>query len=64
MLAITSFTAHAGKSAELKWEDLVPDGYDPDALVDEYREKYGIDELPDDHPKNYRAGGTSSRHAG
>ncbi len=34
----------------LEWDDLVPADYDPEQIVEEYRRKYNIDELPDDDP--------------
>ncbi|WP_052761036.1 DUF3299 domain-containing protein [Sedimenticola thiotaurini] len=35
---------------ELEWAELVPEGYSPDALLEQYQEKYNIDELSDDDP--------------
>lgn len=32
----------------LEWTDLIPPGFDPYDLIDEYQQKYNIDELPDD----------------
>lgn len=34
----------------LTWDDLMPPGSDPENIVEQYRQKYPIDELPDDHP--------------
>ena len=35
---------------ELEWFDLVPEGYNPDKIIEEYQQKYKIDELDDDDP--------------
>ncbi|MFT5722514.1 MAG: hypothetical protein ACI9W6_002843 [Motiliproteus sp.] len=32
----------------LEWTDLIPQGFDPNDLIEEYQQKYNIDELPDD----------------
>jgi uncharacterized protein len=40
----------AEKVQELEWTDLMPKGYNPDDLLEEYQKKYNIDELSDDDP--------------
>ena len=35
---------------EIDWEDLVPEGYRPDDVLEEYQTKYNIDELEDSDP--------------
>ncbi len=35
----------------LKWEDLIPEGYDPYTLLDQFFAENNIDTLPDDDPK-------------
>ena len=35
---------------EIDWEDLVPEGYRPDDVLEEYQTKYNLDELEDSDP--------------
>lgn len=35
---------------ELEWTDLVPEGYNPDAILEQYQEQYNLDQLEDDDP--------------
>ena len=35
---------------EIEWEDLVPEGYRPDDVLEEYQTKYNLDELEDSDP--------------
>jgi uncharacterized protein len=43
----------AGESTaqELEWDDLVPKGFNPDKLVEQYQKEYNIDDLSDDDPR-------------
>jgi uncharacterized protein len=47
---LTGFAA-AQSIQELTWDDLVPEGYNPEKLIEEYQKKYKVDELADDDPK-------------
>jgi uncharacterized protein len=38
------------KVQELEWTDLMPKGYNPDDLVEEYQKKYNIADMSDDDP--------------
>jgi len=50
-LLVQGTAARAGlEIVELEWSDLIPQGYNPDELVEQYRKKYNIDELPEDDP--------------
>lgn len=40
----------AGIAEELDWSALIPAGYDPNAVYDEYQEKYDIESLDEDDP--------------
>ena len=48
---LTNNPAIAGNNAEpLEWDQLIPPGQSVENLVEEYRQKYNIDELPDGDP--------------
>ena len=52
LLLLLTTKANAGKAAkELDWEALIPEGFNPVAIIEDYQKKYNIDELPDDDPK-------------
>ena len=36
---------------ELKWDDLIPKGFDPNEVYRQYQQKYKIDQLSDDDPR-------------
>jgi hypothetical protein len=38
------------KIEELEWSDLIPQGYNPDEVYEQYQKKYNVDELSDDDP--------------
>ena len=40
-----------GVAQTLEWTDLMPAGFNPDKLFEEYQKKYNIDELSDDNPR-------------
>ncbi|MCW8944751.1 MAG: DUF3299 domain-containing protein [Sedimenticola sp.] len=55
-IAILSLVVHDIEAAEstaqeLEWAELIPEGYNPDELLEQYQEKYNIYELPDDDPR-------------
>lgn len=52
MLSLVIGHAQAGEIAaqELEWDDLIPKGFNPDAVFEQYQKKYNIDDLPDDDP--------------
>lgn len=50
-LAIGDIQAEAGTAQELEWTDLIPKGFNPDEIFEQYQKKYNIDELPDDDPR-------------
>jgi len=49
-LAVSGLGVAENGVQELEWTELVPEGFSPDALLEEYQEKYNIDELEDDDP--------------
>ncbi|MCW8949518.1 MAG: hypothetical protein OQL17_05995 [Sedimenticola sp.] len=53
MASMTLSNAAAADNAvqELEWTDLVPSGYNPDEILEQYQKQYNIDELPDDDPR-------------
>ncbi len=51
VLGLMVNAAEAAETAqELEWTDLMPKGYNPDDLVEEYQKKYNIADLSDDDP--------------
>ena len=50
MCFIVNDVEAGGAAQELEWTDLIPEGFNPDAMVEQYRKKYNIDELPDNDP--------------
>jgi uncharacterized protein len=50
MCVMVNSVSAAEKAQELEWTDLMPKGYNPDDLVEEYQKKYNIADLSDDDP--------------
>lgn len=50
-VVVSNVAAQENTAQELEWTDLVPSGYNPDEILEQYQKKYNINELPDDDPR-------------
>lgn len=51
VLTVSDLVAEENGVQELEWTELVPEGFNPDQLLEQYQEKYNIDQLSDDDPR-------------